>query len=61
MIIVRVWNESLGWIHEVQDELFITLDSSRHLDEMEEKYPDAKPSGAVICGDNIYPEKGPNS
>ena len=53
---IRVWDETQGWMHEVQDDLGTTIARSRHLDQLQDAYPDAKPSGAVVCGDNIYPE-----
>lgn len=55
--IVRVWHEPKGWMHEVWDTKNNVLAASRSDSEMMEQYPDAKPSGIVICGDNIYEEK----
>ena len=53
---IRVWDDEQGWMHEVQDSSGKTIARSKHLDELQHWYPNAKPSGAVVCGDNIYPE-----
>lgn len=55
--IIRVWDENDGWMYEVQRD-GVPFDRSKHRDDLEERYPPATPSGAVVCGDNIYPEDG---
>jgi hypothetical protein len=56
MTTIRVWDNQLGWVYEVQDATGNTVARSKHLDELQERYPNATPSGAVVCEDNMYPE-----
>ncbi len=58
MTIIRVWNEQQGWLWQLQDAKGNTIDPGlRCRATMYERYPHARPSGAVVCGDNIYPER----
>ena len=58
-IIMRVWDEAQGWMHEVRqydNESITVVARSKFRDELEEEYPQAANTKHVECVTNCYDE-----